>query len=71
MELPNGAVVRPDQSSGCSVVLGERAQHSGLRLYHPVARAPLEVEDTAAPAESRAWLRCLQQPIQLRLRSAS
>jgi hypothetical protein len=30
----------------------------------------LEVEDTAHTAESQAWLRFLQQPIQQRLRLA-
>jgi Transposase DDE domain len=48
--------------------LMQRAQHSGLRLYRPAAGGPLEVEDTAATPESAAWRRCLQQPIQLRLR---
>ena len=48
--------------------LMQRAQHSGLRLYRPPAAGPLEVEDTADTPESRAWLRFLQQPIQLRLR---
>jgi hypothetical protein len=47
--------------------LMERAARSGLRLYRE-AGGPLEVEDTAANAESRAWVRCLQQPTQLRLR---
>jgi hypothetical protein len=48
--------------------LMQRAQHSGLRLYRPSAAGPLEVEDTADTPESHAWLRFLQQPIQLRLR---
>ena len=47
--------------------LMERAARSGLRLYRE-AGGLLEVEDTAANAESRAWVRCLQQPTQLRLR---
>jgi hypothetical protein len=50
--------------------LVQRAQHSGLRLYRPSAEGPLEVEDTAHTAESQAWLRFLQQPIQQRLRLA-
>jgi hypothetical protein len=48
--------------------LMQRAQYSGLRLYRPATGGPLEVEDTAATAESAAWLGCLRQPIQLRLR---
>jgi hypothetical protein len=47
--------------------LMQRAQQSGLRLYRPVGGEPLEVADTAASAESAAWLRCLGQLIQLRL----
>src|SRR6202022_2210856 len=50
--------------------LVQRAQHSGLRLYRPSGEGPLEVEDTAHTAESQAWLRFLQQPIQQRLRLA-
>ena len=46
----------------------QRAQHSGRRLYRPSAAGPLEVEDTADTPESKAWLRFLRQPIQLRLR---
>jgi hypothetical protein len=45
-----------------------RAGHSGLRLRRAEGGGPLEVEDTAGTAESRAWQRCLQQPIQLLLR---
>jgi DDE family transposase len=45
-----------------------RAAHSGLRLYREGPGAVLEVEDTADTAESAAWRRWLQQPIQLRLR---
>jgi Transposase DDE domain group 1 len=45
-----------------------RAAHSGLRLYRQRPGATLEVEDTAGTAESAAWCRWLQQPIQLRLR---
>lgn len=45
-----------------------RAAHSGLRLYRKQPGATLEVEDTANTAESAAWSRWLQQPIQLRLR---
>jgi hypothetical protein len=45
-----------------------RAGHSGLRLRRAAGGGPLEVEDTAGTAESRAWRRCLQQPIQLLLR---
>jgi hypothetical protein len=48
--------------------LMQRAQQSGLRLDRPAGGGPLEVEDTAGTAESQAWLRGLQQPIQLRLR---
>ncbi len=46
----------------------ERAAHSGLQLYRDGPAAVLEVEDTAATAESAAWRRWLQQPIQGRLR---
>jgi hypothetical protein len=46
----------------------QRACHSGLQLYRATPRGPLEVSDTAATAESAAWLRLLRQPIQLRLR---
>jgi hypothetical protein len=46
----------------------ERARHSGLRLYRGNDGGPLEVEDTAATAESTAWLYWLDAPIQLRLR---
>ena len=46
----------------------ERAAHSGLRLYRERSGAVLEVEDTVETAESAAWRRWLQQPIQLRLR---
>jgi hypothetical protein len=45
-----------------------RAAHSGLRLYREGPGAALEVEDTASTPESIAWLRWLEQPIQLRLR---
>jgi hypothetical protein len=45
-----------------------RAAHSGLRLYREQPGAILKVEDTAGTAESAAWRRWLQQPIQLRLR---
>jgi hypothetical protein len=48
--------------------LMRRASHSGLRLDRGSRTGPLEVEDTAETAESQAWLRWLQQPIQLRLR---
>jgi DDE family transposase len=48
----------------------QRAAQSGLRLYRVGAEAVLEVEDTAKTAESAAWCRWLQQPIQLRLRLA-
>jgi len=48
--------------------LVERASHSGLRLYRRGVGEPLEVEDTVDSAESRAWIGCLQQPVQLRLR---
>ena len=48
--------------------LMRRAGHSGLRLYRPSAAGPLEVEDTADTPESKAWLRFLRQPVQLRLR---
>lgn len=48
--------------------LVERASHSGLRLYRGGVGEPLEVEDTLDSGESRAWIRCLQQPVQLRLR---
>jgi hypothetical protein len=48
--------------------LMQRAQHSGLRLYRATGGGPLEVEDTADTPESRAWLRFLRQPVQLRLR---
>jgi hypothetical protein len=47
--------------------LQQRAAHSGLRLYRQEPGAVLEVEDTAGTAESAAWLRWLQQPIQLLL----
>lgn len=46
----------------------QRAAHSGLRLHRAGSGAVLEVEDTAGTAESAAWCRWLQQPIQLRLR---
>jgi Transposase DDE domain len=45
-----------------------RAAFSGLRLYRQQPGATLEVADTAQTAESAAWCRWLQQPIQLRLR---
>lgn len=45
-----------------------RAAHSGLRLERGGPGAVLEIEDTAGTAESTAWCRWLQQPIQLRLR---
>jgi hypothetical protein len=48
----------------------QRAAHSGLRLYRGGPGAVLEVEDTVNTAESTAWCRWLQQPIQLRLRLA-
>jgi hypothetical protein len=48
----------------------ERAAHSGLRLYREEPGAVLEVEDTVGTAESTAWCRWLEQPIQLRLRFA-
>jgi hypothetical protein len=48
--------------------LVQRAAVSGLRLYRAAPGAVLEVEDTAATAESLAWRRWLEQPIQLRLR---
>jgi hypothetical protein len=48
----------------------QRAALSGLRLYRDSSGAVLEVEDTAETAESAAWCRWLQQPIQLRLRLA-
>jgi len=48
----------------------QRAAHSGLRLDRGGPGAVLEVEDTANTAESAAWCRWLQQPIQLRLRLA-
>lgn len=48
----------------------QRAALSGLRLYRIGPGAVLEVEDTANTAESGAWCRWLQQPIQLRLRLA-
>jgi hypothetical protein len=57
------AAVRMDLS-----VLLQRAGHSGLRLERAGAGATLEVEDSAGTAESLAWRRWLQQPIQLRLR---
>jgi Transposase DDE domain group 1 len=46
----------------------QRAAQSGLRLDRPGPAAVLEVEDTADTAESAAWRRWLQQPIQGRLR---
>jgi hypothetical protein len=46
----------------------QRAAYSGLRLYRTGVGGVLEVEDTAETAESVAWRRWLQQPIQLRLR---
>jgi Transposase DDE domain group 1 len=48
----------------------ERGAHSGLRLDRVSPAAVLEVADTANTAESAAWCRWLQQPIQLRLRWA-
>ena len=48
----------------------QRAALSGLRLYRDGPGGVLEVEDTASTAESTAWCRWLQQPIQLRLRLA-
>jgi hypothetical protein len=50
------------------VAVQARAAHSGLRLDRVGAGAVLEVQDTANTAESAAWCRWLQQPIQLRLR---
>jgi hypothetical protein len=47
--------------------LQQRAAQSGLRLDRQGPGKPLEVEDTAGTAESRAWLRWLKQPIQLLL----
>jgi hypothetical protein len=44
-----------------------RAAHSGLRLHRAQPGAVLEVEDTAGTAESGAWRRWLQEPIQLLL----
>jgi Transposase DDE domain group 1 len=46
----------------------QRAAQSGLRLYRAGVGAVLEVEDAAETAESQAWQRWLQQPIQRRLR---
>jgi hypothetical protein len=46
----------------------QRAAWSGLRLDRDGPGGVLEVEDTANTAESAAWCRWLQQPIQLRLR---
>src|SRR5262249_9090742 len=46
----------------------QRAAHSGLQLYRAGSGALLEVEDRARMPESAAWIRWLQQPIQLRLR---
>lgn len=48
----------------------DRASHSGLRLHRVTPRDPLEIEDTAATAESAAWQAWLQQPLQRRLRLA-
>jgi len=48
----------------------QRAAQCGLRLDRAGGGAVLEVEDTASTAESAAWCRWLQQPIQLRLRLA-
>src|SRR5205823_1734335 len=48
----------------------QRAAQCGLRLDRAGCGAVLEVEDTASTAESVAWCRWLQQPIQLRLRLA-
>jgi hypothetical protein len=48
----------------------QRAAQCGLRLDRAGRGAVLEVEDTASTAESAAWRRWLQQPIQLRLRLA-
>ena len=50
--------------------LMQRARHSGLRLYRESPSSTLEVENSAASAESEAWLRFLQQPVQRRLRLA-
>jgi Transposase DDE domain len=50
--------------------LMQRARHSGLRLYRESPCSTLEVENSAASAESEAWLRFLQQPVQRRLRLA-
>jgi hypothetical protein len=46
----------------------QRAALCGRRLYRAGAATVLEVQDTVGSAESAAWLRWLQQPIQLRLR---
>jgi hypothetical protein len=59
------AAVRLDMAA-----VQQRGAVSGLRLYRAGAGAVLEVEDTANTAESAAWCRWLQQPIQLRLRLA-
>jgi hypothetical protein len=48
----------------------QRAAQSGLRLSRSHPGAILEVEDTIETAESAAWCRWLQQPIQRRLRLA-
>jgi hypothetical protein len=45
----------------------QRAGHSGLQLLWVADGGPLGVEETAGTAESRGWLRCLQQLIQLLL----
>jgi len=72
LRLPPAPRARPSTWVAAAALdlshLMQRAEHSGLRLYRFAAGGPLEVEDTAVTPESVAWLRCLQQPIQLRLR---
>src|SRR5216683_132440 len=61
-----GSAPTPPGRPGSALV--ERAAHRGRRLSRKGAGAVLEVEDTANTAESLAWRRWLQQPIQRRLR---
>jgi hypothetical protein len=76
LQLPPLSAPHAERSSWLAAVqldlaaVMERAAHSGLQLYRDGPGAVLEVADTAGTAESAAWLRWLQQPIQLRLRWA-
>jgi len=68
LQAPQAKPAAWQEAAGLDLsALQERAARSGLRLYRSGPGQPLEVEDTAGTAESRAWLHWLKQPIQLLL----